>query len=185
MLRLAWTLADLALCEVLAAHEIGLALDPREAGVAHAGHGRWRCLESPQLDHPSQACEATSTMTESECIARAALSGPTSRRMPWAWRWCRSPAPWTPSGSRPANWWPGLKLERELFRPLAANGPSAGWSGLGMVLKRWLPRTPDLGLERDLATMQRLGGRMIIPSDGLGPSTWPTFVPRAVLPLVA
>ena len=37
------------------------------------------------------------------------------------------------------------------------------------ALKRWAPRVPDLAPARDLATMARLGGRLIIPSDELWP----------------
>ena len=63
----------------------------------------------------------------------------------------------------------GAELEQELFRLLDENGSGGGWTGLGTARKRWAPRVPDLAPERDLATMQRLGGRMIIPSDDLWP----------------
>ncbi len=63
----------------------------------------------------------------------------------------------------------GPELEREMSRLLEENGSGGGWTGLGTALKRWAPRVPDLAPERDLATMQRLGGRMIIPSDELWP----------------
>lgn len=63
----------------------------------------------------------------------------------------------------------GPELEREMTGLLAAGGSGPGWSGLGAALKRWLPRSPELAPERDLATMARLGGRMIIPSDPLWP----------------
>ncbi|CAM3208043.1 hypothetical protein PSET11_02989 [Arthrobacter ulcerisalmonis] len=63
----------------------------------------------------------------------------------------------------------GPELEREMTGLLAASGPSSSWSGLSAALKRWLPRTPDLAPERDLASMARLGGRVIIPSDPLWP----------------
>lgn len=63
----------------------------------------------------------------------------------------------------------GPELEREMTGLLAASGPSSSWSGLSVALKRWLPRTPDLAPERDLATVARLGGRVIIPSDPLWP----------------
>jgi DNA processing protein len=62
---------------------------------------------------------------------------------------------------------PGLK--REIAGALEDNGAVGGWTGLGEALKRWAPRVPDLAPARDLATMQRLGGRMIIPADGLWP----------------
>src|SRR5215218_4935824 len=62
----------------------------------------------------------------------------------------------------------GAGLEREITSLLADSG-SAGWSGMAACLKRWQPRIPDLAPERDLATMARLGGRLIIPSDELWP----------------
>ncbi|MGX1160626.1 DNA processing protein [Arthrobacter sp. SLBN-100] len=62
----------------------------------------------------------------------------------------------------------GAELEREITSLLADSG-SASWSGMTASLKRWQPRIPDLAPERDLATMARLGGRLIIPSDELWP----------------
>lgn len=70
------------------------------------------------------------------------------------------------TGQLPAG--PGL--ERELTGVLEENGASGGWSGLGMALKRWAPRVPDLAPARDLATVQRLGGRLLIPGDALWPA---------------
>ncbi|MFJ5860320.1 DNA-processing protein DprA [Pseudarthrobacter sp. NPDC092439] len=63
----------------------------------------------------------------------------------------------------------GAGIEQEISCLLADNGVAAGWSGLAACLKRWLPRAPDLAPERDLATMARLGGRLLIPSDDLWP----------------
>lgn len=63
----------------------------------------------------------------------------------------------------------GPELEREITLLLADNGPATGWAGMAAALKRWQPRIPDLAPERDLATMARLGGRLIIPSDELWP----------------
>jgi len=63
----------------------------------------------------------------------------------------------------------GPGLEQELTLALAENGAGGGWTGLGMALKRWAPRIPDLAPERDLATMHRLGGRLLIPTDALWP----------------
>ncbi|SFT66781.1 DNA-processing protein DprA [Arthrobacter sp. ov118] len=60
-------------------------------------------------------------------------------------------------------------LEQKIAAILADSGSGSGWSGLSGALQRWAPRIPDLAPERDLATMQRLGGRLIIPSDGLWP----------------
>jgi DNA processing protein len=63
----------------------------------------------------------------------------------------------------------GAGLEQELSQLLEEHGAGGGWAGLGMALKRWAPRVPDLAPERDLATMQRLGGRLLIPTDELWP----------------
>jgi DNA processing protein len=63
----------------------------------------------------------------------------------------------------------GPELEREITAILAESGSGSSWSGLTGALQRWAPRIPDLAPERDLATMRRLGGRIIIPSDELWP----------------
>lgn len=63
----------------------------------------------------------------------------------------------------------GPELEREITALLSDWGPGTSWAGLAASLKRWHPRIPDLAPERDLATMARLGGRLIIPSDELWP----------------
>lgn len=63
----------------------------------------------------------------------------------------------------------GPELEREITALLSDGGPGTSWAGLAASLKRWHPRIPDLAPERDLATMARLGGRLIIPSDELWP----------------
>jgi DNA processing protein len=63
----------------------------------------------------------------------------------------------------------GPALEQEITGILADNGAAASWGGMAAALKRWAPRIPDLAPERDLATMARLGGRVIIPSDDLWP----------------
>jgi DNA processing protein len=65
---------------------------------------------------------------------------------------------------------PGPALEQEITELLAGTGASTGWGGTAAALKRWAPRIPDLAPERDLATMARLGGRLIVPSDGLWPA---------------
>lgn len=64
----------------------------------------------------------------------------------------------------------GPALEKEITGLLADNGAGTAWSGLADALKRWAPRIPDLAPERDLATMARLGGRLIVPSDDLWPA---------------
>jgi DNA processing protein len=63
----------------------------------------------------------------------------------------------------------GPALEQEITALLADNGSATSWAGMTASLKRWQPRIPDLAPERDLATMARLGGRLIIPSDELWP----------------
>jgi DNA processing protein len=63
----------------------------------------------------------------------------------------------------------GPELEQEITAVLADSGSATSWAGLAAALKRWQPRIPDLAPERDLATMARLGGRLIIPSDELWP----------------
>ncbi|MHC6592927.1 DNA-processing protein DprA [Arthrobacter sp. C152] len=64
----------------------------------------------------------------------------------------------------------GPGLEQEITTLLADSGAGGSWAGLAAALKRWQPRLPDVAPERDLATMARLGGRLIIPSDGLWPA---------------
>ncbi|WP_236561001.1 DNA-processing protein DprA [Arthrobacter sp. 8AJ] len=64
----------------------------------------------------------------------------------------------------------GPGLEREITALLADTAAAGSWAGLAAALKRWQPRTPDLAPERDLATMARLGGRIIIPGDELWPA---------------
>ena len=63
----------------------------------------------------------------------------------------------------------GPGLEHRITSMLAENG-TGSWAGLAAALKRWQPRIPDLAPERDLATMARIGGRLIIPSDELWPA---------------
>lgn len=64
----------------------------------------------------------------------------------------------------------GPALEQEITALLAENGAGTSWAGIGAALKRWAPRIPDLAPERDLSTMARLGGRLIVPSDDLWPA---------------
>ncbi|WP_427171163.1 DNA-processing protein DprA [Arthrobacter sp. 92] len=63
----------------------------------------------------------------------------------------------------------GPRLEQDLTAVLAENGGGSSWQGLGAALRRWAPRVPDLAPDRDMATIQRLGGRVIIPFDPLWP----------------
>lgn len=63
----------------------------------------------------------------------------------------------------------GERLEQDITGVLAEYGAGNSWAGMSAALKRWAPRISDLAPERDLATMQRIGGRMIMPSDSLWP----------------
>ncbi len=64
----------------------------------------------------------------------------------------------------------GPDLERQITDVLAQEAGMAGWGGLTAALKRWAPRIVDLAPHRDLATISRLGGRLVIPGDELWPS---------------
>jgi DNA processing protein len=64
----------------------------------------------------------------------------------------------------------GPALEQEITGLLADNGAGTSWAGMAAALRRWAPRIPDLAPERDLATMARLGGRLIVPSDDFWPA---------------
>ncbi|MFJ4027801.1 DNA-processing protein DprA [Paenarthrobacter sp. NPDC089989] len=63
----------------------------------------------------------------------------------------------------------GAAVEREVTALLSQDGNLASWPGLGASLRRWAPRVPDLAPERDLETMKRLGGRVVVPGDELWP----------------
>ncbi|MDI3242440.1 DNA-processing protein DprA [Arthrobacter sp. AL08] len=63
----------------------------------------------------------------------------------------------------------GTELERDIFLLLEETGSAGGWTGLATARKRWAPRVQDLAPERDLATILRLGGRLVMPSDELWP----------------
>ncbi|WP_026549161.1 DNA-processing protein DprA [Arthrobacter sp. Br18] len=61
------------------------------------------------------------------------------------------------TGSLPA----GVQLQHEVMECLGMeSGPR---SVLAEALERWAPRRKDLAPERDLATLNRLGGRLIVP----------------------
>ncbi|WGW13084.1 DNA-processing protein DprA [Saxibacter everestensis] len=68
-----------------------------------------------------------------------------------------------PSSERPGA--EGLLSDELAYHPeLAGFMPH-----LGRGLQRWRPRVPDLNPERDLATVARFGGRLVIPGD----DEWP------------
>ncbi|MDO6143869.1 DNA-processing protein DprA [Paenarthrobacter aurescens] len=63
----------------------------------------------------------------------------------------------------------GPNLEREISAVLVDGGGASSWAGLPASVRRWAPRVRDLAPDRDLETMTRLGGRLIIPGDALWP----------------
>jgi len=63
----------------------------------------------------------------------------------------------------------GPHLEREISDLLVDGGGPRSWAGLPASLQRWRPRVRDLAPDRDLETMKRLGGRLLIPGDELWP----------------
>lgn len=63
----------------------------------------------------------------------------------------------------------GPRLEQEISTLLSESGGQASWPGLTASKRRWAPRVPDLAPDRDLETMKRLGGRLIVPGDELWP----------------
>ncbi|WP_420178284.1 DNA-processing protein DprA [Paenarthrobacter sp. TA1.8] len=63
----------------------------------------------------------------------------------------------------------GQTLEQEISSLLVDGGGASSWAGLPASLRRWAPRVADLAPDRDLETMRRLGGRLIIPGDDLWP----------------
>ncbi|WP_416404560.1 DNA-processing protein DprA [Arthrobacter sp. LFS091] len=64
----------------------------------------------------------------------------------------------------------GPTLEQEISELLMDEGGPATWPGLAASLRRWAPRVADLAPERDMETMRRLGGRVIVPGDELWPA---------------
>ncbi|MHA7303993.1 DNA-processing protein DprA [Arthrobacter sp. TMN-49] len=59
-------------------------------------------------------------------------------------------------------------VERQVTEILGAAGTQR-WAGLSETLGRWRPRLADVAPERDLATVARLGGGLLIPED----ASWP------------
>ncbi|MBP2414131.1 DNA processing protein [Arthrobacter stackebrandtii] len=55
-------------------------------------------------------------------------------------------------------------VEQEMTEVLQDSG-TPRWDGLAAALERWRPRLADLAPERDLATVDRLGGRLLVPED--------------------
>ncbi|MCP2047158.1 UNVERIFIED_ORG: DNA processing protein [Paenarthrobacter nicotinovorans] len=63
----------------------------------------------------------------------------------------------------------GPAMEQEISAALRDGGGPAAWAGLQDSLRRWAPRVADLAPDRDLETLRRLGGRLLIPGDDLWP----------------
>ncbi|MHA7178063.1 DNA-processing protein DprA [Arthrobacter sp. Sr24] len=60
------------------------------------------------------------------------------------------------------------RVEQLVTEVLSAAGTER-WSGLADVLARWRPRIKDVAPERDLASLARMNGRLLIPED----PSWP------------
>ncbi|SDR08697.1 DNA processing protein [Arthrobacter crystallopoietes] len=64
---------------------------------------------------------------------------------------------------------PGPELQAELYRLLNREQSRSQQGMLSEALQRWRPRIKDLDPERDLATIERLGGTVLVPGD----ESWP------------
>lgn len=63
----------------------------------------------------------------------------------------------------------GPAVEREVTALLSQDGSLTSWPGLVASQRRWAPRVRDLAPERDVETIRRFGGRLIVPGDDLWP----------------
>lgn len=63
----------------------------------------------------------------------------------------------------------GSTTKQDIAEILNVEGAASTRASLPEALKRWLPRAPDLAPERDISTIQRLGGRFMVPED----EEWP------------
>ena len=59
----------------------------------------------------------------------------------------------------------GKALAGEIMEELESAGISGNGNRLTEALNRWAPRVPDLAPDRDLATIGRTGGELLIPED--------------------
>lgn len=64
---------------------------------------------------------------------------------------------------------PGAQTSGDVAMILDSESGASRRSGLTEAIKRWAPRSGELAPERDIATMERLGGRIWTPED----SQWP------------
>ena len=65
---------------------------------------------------------------------------------------------------------PGTGIMAEIAEILSAAGVTVRQGSLDEALRRWAPRAGALSPERDLATMERLGGGLLVPEDSLWPA---------------
>ncbi|MHA7276823.1 DNA-processing protein DprA [Arthrobacter sp. Hz1] len=63
----------------------------------------------------------------------------------------------------------GALIAREIAELLESHGISSRAQTLQQALERWKPRVADLAPDRDLATLERLGGILITPESALWP----------------
>ncbi|WP_245580126.1 DNA-processing protein DprA [Arthrobacter castelli] len=64
---------------------------------------------------------------------------------------------------------PSTKTKQDIAEILNMEGASPVRASLPEALKRWSPRAADLAPARDISTIERLGGRFLIPED----DEWP------------
>ncbi|NKX49793.1 DNA-processing protein DprA [Arthrobacter deserti] len=64
----------------------------------------------------------------------------------------------------------GRRLQEDLAGLLGRRPENEPGRMLAEALERWAPRVKDLAPERDLATIARFGGTLVVPGDGLWPA---------------
>lgn len=109
------------------------------------------------------------TMQEKERIARAALSRLMEPQDIVGLALVRAVGALDALGIATGELSAGASVEREITALLSQDGTTPTWTGMATSQRRWAPRVRDLAPERDLATMRRLGGRLVIPGDDLWP----------------
>lgn len=109
------------------------------------------------------------TMQEKERIARAALSRLMEPQDIVGLALVRAVGALDALGIATGELSAGASVEREITALLSQDGTTPTWTGMATSQRRWAPRVRDLAPERDLATMRRLGGRLVIPGDELWP----------------
>lgn len=70
-----------------------------------------------------------------------------------------------PAGAGSGSSGPGSAGVEQAVTEVLQEAGTQRWSGLAEALERWRPRLRDVAAERDLATLQRLGGRLLVPED--------------------